>query len=141
MDKFQMHTPDLAEEKFRRLAELFPNAVTETIDAQGNVVRAIDQDVLEQEISATVVKGPQERYQFTWPDKRKAMVLASAPAYQTLRLVRDRSVGRDGTPGQIDSKNIYIEGSNQDALKLIRETYFGKIKLMYIDPQIGRAHV
>ena len=134
MDKFQMHTPDLAEEKFRRLAELFPNAVTETIDAQGNVVRAIDQDVLEQEISATVVKGPQERYQFTWPDKRKAMVLASAPAYQTLRLVRDRSVGRDGTPGQIDSKNIYIEGSNQDALKLIRETYFGKIKLMYIDP-------
>ena len=77
MDNLKMHTPDLAEENFRKLAALFPNAVTETINENGEVVRAIDADVLRQEISTTVVEGPQERYQFTWPDKKKSVILAS----------------------------------------------------------------
>lgn len=134
MDKLKMHTPDLAEENFHKLAELFPNAVTETVDEGGHVVRAIDADVLRQEISAQVVEGPQERYQFTWPDKRKSVVLANAPIAKTLRLDCSKSVGRDGTPGGIDSENIYIEGDNLDALKLLQETYLGKVKMIYIDP-------
>ena len=134
MDKLKMHTPDRAEENFRKLAELFPNAVTETVDENGAVVRAIDKDVLMQEISAQVVEGPQERYQFTWPDKKKSVVLANAPIAKTLRLQPEKSVGRDGTPGAIDSENIYIEGDNLDALKLLQETYLGKVKMIYIDP-------
>ena len=134
MDKLKMHTPDLAEENFRKLAALFPNAVTETINEDGEVVRAIDADVLRQEISAAVVEGPQERYQFTWPDKKKSVVLANQPIAKTLRLVREKSVGRDGTPGSIDTENIYIEGDNLDALKLLQETYLGKVKMIYIDP-------
>ena len=129
-----MHTPDKADENFRKLAELFPNAVTETINENGEVVRAIDADVLRQEISAKVVEGSQERYQFTWPDKKKSVVLANQPIAKTLRLVRERSVGRDGTPGSIDTENIYIEGDNLDALKLLQETYLGKVKMIYIDP-------
>lgn len=100
----------------------------------GGVVRAIDADVLRQEISATVVEGAQERYQFTWPDKKKSVVLANQPIAKTLRLVRDKSVGRDGTAGSIDTENIYIEGDNLDALKLLQETYLGKVKMIYIDP-------
>ncbi|NBI68109.1 site-specific DNA-methyltransferase [Pseudoflavonifractor sp. 60] len=134
MDKLKLHTPDLAAENFRKLAALFPNAVTETINEAGEVVRAIDADVLRQEISATVVEGPQERYQFTWPDKKKSVVLANAPIAKTLRLDRSRSMGRDGTRGSIDSGNIYIEGDNLDALKLLQETYLGKVKMIYIDP-------
>ena len=129
-----MHTPDKADENFRKLAELFPNAVTETINENGEVVRAIDADVLRQEISAKVVEGSQERYQFTWPDKKKSVVLANQPIAKTLRLVRERSVGRDGTPGSIDTENIYIEGDNLDALKLLQETYLGMVKMIYIDP-------
>ena len=134
MDKLKMHTPDLAAENYKKLAELFPNAVTETISENGEVVRAIDVDVLRQEISATVVEGAQERYQFTWPDKKKSVILANQPIAKTLRLVREKSVGRDGTPGSIDTENIYIEGDNLDALKLLQETYLGKVKLIYIDP-------
>lgn len=134
MDKLDMHTPDIAEENYRKLAALFPDAVTETKDEDGNVVRAIDKDVLMQEISAQVVEGPQERYQFTWPDKRKSVVLANAPIAKTLRLDKEKSVGRDGTPGNIDTENIYIEGDNLDALKLLQETYLGKVKMIYIDP-------
>ena len=139
MDKLKMHTPDRADENFRKLAALFPNAVTETIvgyDEAGKAIveRAIDKDVLAQEISAQVVDGRQERYQFTWPDKRKSVVLANAPIAKTLRLDRAKSVGRDGTPGGIDSENIYIEGDNLDALKLLQETYLGKVKMIYIDP-------
>lgn len=134
MEKLKMHTPDLAEENFRKLAAMFPNAVTETINEDGEVVRAIDADVLRQEISATVVEGAQERYQFTWPDKKKSVVLANQPIAKTLRLDREKSVGRDGTPGSIDTENIYIEGDNLDALKLLQETYLGKVKLIYIDP-------
>ena len=134
MEKLKMHTPDLAEENFRKLAAMFPNAVTETINEDGEVVRAIDADVLRQEISAAVVEGAQERYQFTWPDKKKSVVLANQPIAKTLRLDREKSVGRDGTPGGIDTENIYIEGDNLDALKLLQETYLGKVKLIYIDP-------
>lgn len=134
MDKLKMHTPDLADENYAKLAALFPNAVTETINENGEVVRAIDADVLRQEISATVVEGAQERYQFTWPDKKKSVILANQPITKTLRLVREKSVGRDGTPGGIDSENIYIEGDNLDALKLLQETYLGKVKMIYIDP-------
>ena len=134
MERLKMHTPDLADENFAKLAALFPNAVTETKDENGNVVRAIDADVLRQEISATVVEGSQERYQFTWPDKKKSVVLANQPIAKTLRLDREKSVGRDGTPGSIDTENIYIEGDNLDALKLLQETYLGKVKMIYIDP-------
>lgn len=139
MDKLKMHTPDRADENFRKLAALFPNAVTETIvgyNEQGKAIveRAIDKDVLAQEISAQVVDGRQERYQFTWPDKRKSVVLANAPIAKTLRLDRAKSAGRDGTPGGMDSENVYIEGDNLDALKLLQETYLGKVKMIYIDP-------
>lgn len=134
MENLKMHTPDLTNENFKKLAALFPNAVTETKDENGNVVRAIDADVLRQEISATVVEGPQERYQFTWPDKKKSVVLANQPIAKTLRLDREKSVGKDGTPGNIDTENIYIEGDNLDALKLLQETYLGKVKMIYIDP-------
>lgn len=134
MENLKMHTPDLADKNFKKLAALFPNAVTETKDENGNVVRAIDADVLRQEISATVVEGPQERYQFTWPDKKKSVVLANQPIAKTLRLDREKSVGKDGTPGNIDTENIYIEGDNLDALKLLQETYLGKVKMIYIDP-------
>lgn len=134
MEKLKMHTPDLAEENYKKLAALFPDAVTETIDENGNVVRAIDKDVLMQEINAQVVDDGQERYQFTWPDKRKSVVLANAPIAKTLRFEKEKSVGRDGTSGGTDSENIYIEGDNLDALKLLQETYLGKVKMIYIDP-------
>lgn len=134
MEKLKMHTPDLAEENYKKLAALFPDAVTETKDENGNTVRAIDKDVLMQEINAKVVDDGQERYQFTWPDKRKAVVLANSPIAKTLRFEKEKSVGRDGTPGGTDSENIYIEGDNLDALKLLQETYLGKVKMIYIDP-------
>ena len=129
-----MHTRDLTEENFKKLAALFPNAVTETAGENGEIVRAIDADVLRQEISAEVVEGAKERYQFNWPDKKKSVVLANQPIAKTLRLSREKSAGRDGTPGSMDTENIYIEGDNLDALKLLQETYLGKVKMVYIDP-------
>ena len=141
MDKLKMHTPNQADENFRKLAALFPNAVTETIDeSTGEVVRAIDKDVLMQEISTRVVEGREERYQFTWPDKKKAMLTANAPIAATLRPIREDSVGRDGTPGGWDSQNLYIEGDNLDVLKLLQETYLGKVKMIYIDPPYNTGH-
>lgn len=134
MDKLKMHTPDIAEENYKKLVALFPGAITETTDEDGNVVRAIDKDVLMQEINTKVIDDGQERYQFTWPDKRKSMMIANAPISKTLRLEKEKSVGRDGTPGGVDSENIYIEGDNLDALKLLQETYLGKVKMIYIDP-------
>lgn len=134
MDKLKMHTVDLAEENYRKLAALFPDAVTETVDKDGRVVRAIDKDVLMQEINTTVVDDGQQRYRFTWPDKNKAILLANEPTTKTLRLEQEKSVGRDGTNGGVDSENIYIEGDNLDALKILRETYLGKVKMIYIDP-------
>lgn len=134
MDKLKMQTPDIAEENYKKLVALFPDAITETTDEDGNIVRAIDKDVLMQEINTKVIDDGQERYQFTWPDKRKSMVTANAPISKTLRLEKEKSVGRDGTPGGVDSENIYIEGDNLDALKLLQETYLGKVKMIYIDP-------
>lgn len=140
MDKLKMHTPNIADENFRKLAALFPNAVTETIVGYEDVEeygkrvqkpiieRAIDKDVLQQEISAVVVEGREERYQFTWPDKKKAMLAANAPISATLRPVREDSVDFDTT------ENLYIEGDNLEVLKLLQETYLGKIKMIYIDP-------
>ena len=129
MDKLKMHTPNKADENFQKLAALFPNAVTETIDqTTGEVVRAIDKDVLMQEISTTVVEGKDERYQFTWPDKKKSILLANSPISKTLRPCREESVDFDNT------ENLYIEGDNLDVLKLLQETYLGKIKMIYIDP-------
>lgn len=134
MKKLKMHTPNKADENFKKLAALFPNAVTETIDENGVVVRAIDKDVLMQEISTTVVEGKDERYQFTWPDKKKSVLLANAPISKTLRPCPEESMGRDGTPGGFDSENLYIEGDNLEVLKLLQETYLGKVKMIYIDP-------
>lgn len=128
MDNLKMHTPNLADENFKKLSTLFPNAVTETIDENGEVVRAIDKDVLMQEISCKVVDGKEERYRFTWPDKKKAVLLANSPINMTLRPCREESVDFDNT------ENLYIEGDNLDVLKLLRETYLGKVKMIYIDP-------
>jgi adenine-specific DNA-methyltransferase len=130
--KLAMHTADLSDEKFLALQDLFPEAVTETITTDENgervVTRAIDADVLQQLINKKVVSGKEERYQFTWPDKKKAMLLANAPINKTLRPCREESVDFDNT------ENLYIEGDNLDVLKLLRETYLGKIKMIYIDP-------
>ena len=146
MDKLRMQTANKADENFRKLAAMFPNAVTETINENGEVVRAIDKDVLMQEIACTVVDGNEERYQFTWPDKKKSILLANAPINKTLRPVRDNEtvpIGADseGKPycstGSVDfdtTENLYIEGDNLEVLKLLQETYLGKIKMIYIDP-------
>ena len=128
MVKLKMQTVNKADENFKKLAAMFPNAVTETIDENGEVVRAIDKDVLMQEISCKVVDGNEERYQFTWPDKKKSVLLANAPINKTLRPCREESVDYDNT------ENLYIEGDNLEALKLLQETYLGKIKMIYIDP-------
>lgn len=128
-----MHTKNKADENYDILSKLFPNAITETItgyDENGKAIveRAVDADVLRQEISCKVVEGREERYQFTWPDKKKAMLLANAPVTNTLRPCRGESVDFDTT------ENLYIEGDNLVVLKLLQETYLGKIKLIYIDP-------
>lgn len=128
MDKLKMQTVNRADENFKKLAAMFPNAVTETIDENGEVVRAIDKDVLMQEINTKVVDGNEERYQFTWPDKKKSVLLANAPINKTLRPCREESVDFDNT------ENLYIEGDNLEVLKLLQETYLGKIKMIYIDP-------
>ena len=128
MDKLKMQTVNKADENFKRLAEMFPNAVTEAKDENGEVVRAIDKDVLMQEINTKVVDGKEERYQFTWPDKKKSVLLANAPINKTLRPCREESVDFDNT------ENLYIEGDNLEVLKLLQETYLGKIKMIYIDP-------
>ena len=127
-DKLKMHKPNKADENYKKLAARCPNAVTETIDEFGEVVRAIDKDILMQEISTTVVEGKDERYQFTWPDKKKSILLANAPINKTLRPCREESVNFDST------ENLYIEGDNLEVLKLLQETYLGKIKMIYIDP-------
>ncbi len=146
MDKLKMQTVNKADENFKKLAAMFPNAITETIDENGDVVRAIDKDVLMQEISCKVVDGNEERYQFTWPDKKKSVLLANATINKTLRPVRDDETiptGADsgGNPycssGSVDfdtTENLYIEGDNLEVLKLLQETYLGKIKMIYIDP-------
>lgn len=146
MDKLRMQTANKADDNFKKLAAMFPNAVTETINENGEVVRAIDKDVLMQEISCKVVDGNEERYQFTWPDKKKSVLLANAPINKTLRPVREdetvpTGADSEGKPycstGSVDfdtTENLYIEGDNLEVLKLLQETYLGKIKMIYIDP-------
>lgn len=133
MDKLKMHSKDKTQENFEILQRLFPNAVTETI-VDGEVVRAIDKDVLQQEINAEVVEGKDERYQFTWPDKKRAIISANAPINKTLRPCRKESVDFENT------ENLYIEGDNLEVLKLLQETYLGKIKMIYIDPPYNTGH-
>lgn len=123
-----MTSPDLTDANIDKLAELFPSVVTETLDSDGNPKKAIDFDLLRQELSDHVVDGPQERYQLDWPGKRAAAFAANAPIAKTLRPVREESVDFDTT------KNLFIEGDNLDALKLLQESYLGKVKLIYIDP-------
>lgn len=128
-----MQTENIADKNFEMLSKMFPNALTETItgyddDGKPIVERAIDADVLRQEISCKVVEGKDERYQFTWPDKKKAVLLANTPINKTLRPCREESVDFDNT------ENLYIEGDNLEVLKLLHETYLGKIKMIYIDP-------
>lgn len=132
MEKLKMQTANKADENFKKLAEMFPNAVTEAKDENGEVVRAIDKDVLMQEINTKVVDGKEERYQFTWPDKKKSVLLANAPINKTLRPCREESVDFDNT------ENLYIEGDNLEVLKLLQETYLGKIKIIYIDKTTPR---
>lgn len=128
MEKRALHSPDLAARNVERIAELFPQVVTESRDAEGNVTLAVDFDLLRQELSDHVVEGPQERYQLDWPGKRAAMFAANAPIAKTLRPVRAESVDFDTT------RNLFIEGDNLEALKLLQESYLGKVKLIYIDP-------
>ena len=128
MEKLKLHTADMAERNVELLGQMFPNCLTETINADGKLVRAIDFDKLRQELACEVVEGTDERYQFTWPDKRNAIRLANAPINKTLRPCREESVDFDNT------ENLYIEGDNLEVLKLLRENYLGKVKMIYIDP-------
>lgn len=128
MEKLKMHSPNLVAQNIERLAALFPNCVTESQGKDGELKRAIDFDLLKQELSAHIVDGPQERYQLNWPGKREALLTANAPIAKTLRPCREESVNFDTT------QNLFIEGDNLDALKLLQETYLGKVKMIYIDP-------
>ena len=128
MEKLNLHSPDFTQANIEKLAELFPNCVTETRAADGTLKKAIDFDLLKQELSTSIVEGPQERYQLNWPGKREALLTANAPIAKTLRPCREESVDFDTT------QNLYIEGDNLDALKLLQETYLGKVKMIYIDP-------
>ncbi len=133
MENLKMHSLDGVQRNIELIGKLFPNAITE-VKRNGKVEHAIDFDVLRQELSDSIVEGREERYQFTWPDKKKAMLAANAPITATLRPVVTDSVGKDGTPGGFDSENLYIEGDNLEVLKLLQETYLGKVKMIYIDP-------
>lgn len=128
MDKMKMHSPDLSQDNIARIGALFPDCVTEATDEHGNVRLAVDFDQLRQLLSDQLVEGPQERYRLDWPGKREALLAANAPIAKTLRPARNESVDFDTT------QNLFIEGDNLDALKLLQESYLGKVKLIYIDP-------
>ena len=128
MDKLKMHSVNKVDENIEKIGKLFPNCITERKNDKGEVEYAVDFDMLKQELSTVVVEGNEERYQFTWPDKKKSILLANAPIAKTLRPCREESVDFDNT------ENLYIEGDNLDVLKLLQETYLGKIKMIYIDP-------
>ena len=128
MDKLNMQTTNIVDENIKRIGELFPNCLTERLNENEQPETAIDFDQLRQELSKEIVDGPEERYQFTWPDKRNAIRLANAPTTDTLRPCREESVNFDTT------QNLYIEGDNLQVLKLLRENYLGKVKMIYIDP-------
>ena len=134
MDKLKMHSVNKVEENIAKIGALFPNCLTERKNENGEVEYAIDFDMLKQELSSVIVEGNEERYQFTWPDKKKSILLANAPIAKTLRPCREESVDFDTT------ENLYIEGDNLDVLKLLQETYLGKIKMIYIDPPYNTGH-
>lgn len=134
MDKLKLHSLDLSQKNIDKIMAVFPNCVTEKKGENGDIVRAIDFDLLRQELSDHIVEGPDERYRLDWPGKRKALFMANAPIAKTLRPVRDESVDFDNT------KNLFIEGDNLDALKLLQETYLNKVKMIYIDPPYNTGH-
>ena len=123
-----MQTLDGVQNNIDKIAALFPNCITEKVDEKGQLVHSIDFDKLRQELSSEIAEGREERYQFTWPNKKKAILLANSPINATLRPCREESVDFDNT------QNLYIEGDNLDVLKCLRETYLGKVKMIYIDP-------
>lgn len=128
MADLKMHTPNLTDVNIAKLAELFPHCITESHDSKGNLIRAVDFDLLRQELSGIVVEGDQERYRLDWVGKKQAMLTANAPIAKTLRPQREQSVDFDTT------QNLFIEGDNLDALKLLQESYLDKVKMIYIDP-------
>lgn len=128
MEKRTLNTPDRTARNIKRIADLFPQVITESRDTEGHVTLAVDFDLLRQELSDHVVEGPQERYRLDWPGKRAAAFAANAPIAKTLRPVREESVNFGTT------KNLFIEDDNLEALKLLQESYLGKVKLIYIDP-------
>ncbi|NLR73684.1 site-specific DNA-methyltransferase [Leeia aquatica] len=128
MERLKMHSPNLTQDNIARIRDLFPGCVTEAKGEDGSVKLAVDFDQLRQELAESIVEGPQERYHLNWPGKREALLAANAPIAKTLRPCRDESVDFDTT------KNLFIEGDNLDALKLLQETYLGKVKMIYIDP-------
>lgn len=128
MDKLKMHSPNLTQENIARIREIFPGCVTEARGENGKLKLAVDFDQLRQELSESIVEGPQERYHLNWPGKREALLTANAPIAKTLRPCREESVDFDTT------KNLFVEGDNLEALKLLQETYLGKVKMIYIDP-------
>ncbi len=134
MNKLTMQSSNVVVGNVAKIAALFPQCVTERKNTEGKVERAIDFEKLKAELSSDVIEVGEERYQFTWPDKRAAARLANTSTTMTLRPCPGQSVGRDGTPGGFDSENLYIEGDNLDVLKVLRETYLGKVKMIYIDP-------
>ena len=134
MEKVNIATPDLTQENIEKIAALFPDAVTEILDGGGVIRRDIDFDALRDDLSGEIVDGSRERYQFTWPGKRAAKLEARTPCDKTLRPEHGKSVDWDTT------ENLYIEGDNLEALKLLRETYAGKVKLIYIDPPYNTGH-
>ena len=128
MDKLKMHSPNLTEANIAKLAELFPNCITEARSAKGELKKAVDFDLLRQELSSSIVEGPQERYQLNWPGKREALLVANAPIAKTLRPCREESVDFENT------NNLFIEGDNLDALKLLQENYLNKVHVIFLDP-------
>lgn len=132
MEKLKMHSPSLTQDNVARIRELFPNCVTEAKGEDGAVKLAVDFDQLRQELAESIVEGPQERYHLNWPGKREALLTSNSPIAKTLRPCREESVNFDTT------KNLFIEGDNLDALKLLQETYLGKVKMIYLDPPYNR---
>ena len=128
MEKMKMHSINRVDENIKKIGKIFPNCITEKIRGGGGTKYCIDFDILRQELSDSLVEGNEERYQFTWPDKKKSLLLANTPTNKTLRPCREESVDFDNT------ENLYIEGDNLEVLKLLQETYLGEINMIYIDP-------
>ena len=128
MEKLKMQTPDLTDKNIKQIAALFPNVITETKDENGNLIKAVDFDLLKQVLSKNFVEAEEERYRLDWPGKKASLQKANIPITKTLRPCRDESVNFDTT------ENLYIEGDNFEVLKILQESYLGKVKMIYIDP-------